>query len=64
MSGTLNDFLADSGSFFKSNSRVYFVTIADLFGVPRVLFVSWVSDFLMCAPRPISEYEDSESGVA
>ena len=34
------------------------------FGVPRVLFVSWVSDFLMCAPRPISEYEDSESKKA
>ena len=49
MYGTLNAFLAASGSFFKSNSRVSVVTIVDLFGVPRVLFVSWVSAFLTCA---------------
>ena len=64
MSGILNAFLAPSGSFFKSNSRGYVVTISDLFGVPRVLFVSWVSDFLTCAPRPIIEYEASESKKA
>ena len=61
VSGTLNAFLAASGSFFKSNSRVSIVTIAALFGVPRVSFVSWVSDILICAPRPISEYEAAES---
>ena len=55
MSGTLNDFLAASGIFFKSNSRVSVVTIAALFGVPRVLFVSWVSDILTCVLHPISE---------
>ena len=64
MYGTLNAFLAASRSFFKSNSRVSFVTIADLFGVPRVLFVSWVSDFLTCLPRPISEYKVAESKKA
>ena len=64
MSGTLNAFLAASGSFFRSNLRVSGVTIAALFGVPRVLFVSWVSDILTCAPHPISEYEVAESNKA
>ena len=64
MSGTLNAFLADSGSFFKSNSRVSVVTIEALFGVPRVLFVSWVFDFLTCAPHHISEYKAAESKKA
>ena len=60
MSGSLNAFLASLGGFFNSNSRVYVVTIAALFGVPRILFVSCVSDILTCAPRPISEYEAAE----
>ena len=64
MSGTLNSFLAASGSLFKSNSRVSVVTIAALFGMPRVLFVSWVSDILTCDPRPIIEYEAAESKKA
>ena len=64
MSGILNVFLAASGSFFKSNLRVSGVTIAALFGVPRVLFDSWVSDILTCAQRPISEYESAESKKA
>ena len=57
MFGTLNAFLAASGSFFKSNLRVSVLTIAALFGVPRILFVSWVSDILTCGPHPIIEYE-------
>ena len=61
MSGTLNAFLAALGSFFKSNLRVSVVTIEDLFGVPRILFVYWVSDILTCAPRPMSEYDAAES---
>ena len=36
MSGTLNDFLAALGGFFNSNSRVSVVTLAALFGVPRI----------------------------
>ena len=64
MYGTLNAFLADYGNFFKSNSMVSVVTISALFGVPRVLFVSRVSDFLTCAPRPINEYEAAESKKA
>ena len=51
-------------SFFNLNSRVSVVTIAALFGVPRILFVSYSSDFLTCAPRPISEYNASGSNKA
>ena len=64
MSGTLNAFLAALGSFFNSNSRVSVVKIADLFGVPRILFVSRVYDILACAPCPISEYKAAESKKA
>ena len=64
MSGTLNAFLADLGSFFNINSRVSVVAIAALFGVPRILFVSCSSDILTCAPRPISEYDAAESKKA
>ena len=48
VSGTLNAFLADLGSFFNGKSRVSVATIAALFGVPRILFVSCVSDTLTC----------------
>ena len=64
MSGTLNVFLAASVRLFKSYLRVSVVTIAALFWVPRVLFFSWVSDSLTCAPCPISEYEAAESKKA
>ena len=64
MSGTLNAVFAASRSFFKSNLRVSVVTIAVLFGMPRILFVSWVYDFLTCAPRLISDYEAAESKKA
>ena len=64
MSDTLNVFLAALGSFFNINSRVYVVMIAALFGVPRILFVSCVSDILTCAPLPISEYDAAESNMA
>ena len=64
MSGTLNTFLAALGSFFKNNSRVYVATIDALFGVPRILFVSFSLDILMCAPRPISDYDAAESNKA
>ena len=64
MSSTLNDFLTALGSFFNSNPRVSVVTIAALFGVPRILFVSCYSDILTCAPRPISEYDAAESNNA
>ena len=60
ISGTLNAFLAALGSFFNGNSRVSVVTIAALFGVPRILFVSCVSDILTCALRPMSEYDTAE----
>ena len=61
MSGTLKFFLAALGVFFNINSRVYVVTIAALFGLPRILFVSCSSDILTCVPRPISEYDATES---
>ena len=64
MSGTLKAFLADLGIFFNINSRVSVVTIAALFGVPRILFVSCSSAILTCAPRPISEYDAAESNKA
>ena len=64
MSVTLNSFLAALGSFFKSYLRVSVVTIASLFGVPRILFVSCVSDILTCAPHPIIEYDSAESKKA
>ena len=64
MSGNLNAFLAALGSFFNINSRVSVVTIAALFGVPRILFVPCYSDILTCAPRPISEYDADESKKA
>ena len=64
VSGTLNCFLAALGSFFNNNSRVSVVTIAALFGVSRILFVSCSSYILTCAPRPISEYDSSESNKA
>ena len=54
-------FLADLGFFFNINSRVSVVTIAALFGVPRILFVSCSSDILTCDTRPISEYNAAES---
>ena len=56
--------LAALGTFFNSNSRVSIVTIAALFGVPRILFVSCSYDILTCAPRPISEYDAAESKKA
>ena len=64
MSGTLKDFLAALGSFFNISSRVSAVTIAALFGVPWILFVSCSSDILMWAPRPMSEYDAAESKKA
>ena len=64
MYGTLKTFLADLGSFFNINSRVSVVTIAALVGVPSILFVSCSSDILACAPRPIREYDASESNKA
>ena len=64
MSGTLKDFLGALGCFFNINSRVSIVTIAALFGVPRILFVSCSSDILTCAPRPMSEYGAAESKKA
>ena len=64
MSGTLEAFITALGSFFNINSRVSFVTIAALFGVPRIFFVFYFSDILTCAPRPISEYDAAESKKA
>ena len=64
MSGTLKAVLAALGSFFNINARVSDVTIAALFGVPRILFVSCSSAFLTCAPRPISGYDADESKKA
>ena len=64
MSGTLYDFLAALGSFFNINSRVSVNAIAAFFGVPRILFVSCVSDILTWAPLPISEYGASDSKKA
>ena len=64
VSGTLNAFLAALGGFFNINSRVSVVTIAALFGVPRILFVSCYSDILTCAPRPIIDYDADESNKA
>ena len=64
MSGTLKAFLAALGSLFNINSRVSVVTIAALFGVPRILFVSCSSDILTCAPRPLSDYDAAESNKA
>ena len=61
MSGTLKAFLAALGSFFNINSRVSVFSIAALVGVPSILFVSCYSDILMCAPRPIREYDAAES---
>ena len=61
MSGTLKVFLAALGSFFNINSKVSVVTIAAFFGVPRILFVSYSSANLTCAPRPMSEYDAAES---
>ena len=64
MSGILKAFLTALGSFFNIDSRVSVVTIAALFGVPRILFVSCSSDILTCAPRPISDYDAAESKKA
>ena len=64
MSGTLNAFLVALGGFFNSNSKVSVVTIAALFGVPMILFVSCSSDIWTCALRPISEYDSAESNKA
>ena len=64
MSVILNAFHAAFESLFKSNLRVSVVAISALFGVPRILFVSWVSDILTCVPCPISEYEAAESKKA
>ena len=64
VSGTLNAYLAALGGLFNGNSRVSVVTIAALFGVPRILFVSCISDILTCATRPISEYNAADSKKA
>ena len=53
MSGTLNDFLAASGSLLNNNCRVSMVIIVVLLGVPRVRFFSCMVALLHAVLRPM-----------
>ena len=64
MSGTLNAFLAASGSLLISNSRVSVVIIVVLLGVPRVWFFSCMVDLLHAELRPMIEIDAAVSKKA
>ena len=61
MAGTWYALCAALGNFGRINSTVCVVAMVEPFGMPRVLFCSWVSAILHSAACPTSETEAAES---